>query len=165
MMASNPISRRTRPMPTPANDHASLGRRRFLKLAAGSAAAVGLAAVTRPGFASAEDGPPVVPVTIEELTIAGSAYAAGVLDGVALPSGDLVLAPGRRTGLYTSGVLRAKEPFTHAGLRWAATQPLAIDVSLRASSDGTTWTDWRTVHIEHNDKSATRETYASPVNV
>src|ERR1041385_3415583 len=90
-------------LPSPSNDHASLGRRRFLQLAAGSAAAVGLAAVTWPGLASAEDGPPVVPVTIEELTIAGSAFAAGVLDGVTFPAGDLVLAQGRRTGLYTSG--------------------------------------------------------------
>src|SRR5689334_5821238 len=107
-------------LPSSWNDHASLGRRRFLQLAAGSAAAVGLAAATRPRMASAEDGPPVVPVTIEELTIAGSAYAAGVLDGVTSPTGDLILAPGRRTGLYTSGVLRAKAPFTHVGLRWAA---------------------------------------------
>lgn len=152
-------------LPSSSNDHASLGRRRFLQLAAGSAAAVGLAAIPRPGQVSAEDGPPVVPVTIEELTIAGSAYAAGVLDGVTFPAGDLILAPGRRTGLYTSGVLRAKDPFTHVGLRWRATSPLAIDVSLRASSDGSTWTDWRTVHIEHNDKSVTKETFASPVNV
>jgi hypothetical protein len=143
----------------------SIDRRRFLQVAAGSMAAAGLAAVVRPGEAGAEDGPPVVPVTIEELVLAGSALGAGALEGVAFPSGDLMLAPGRRTGLYTSGVLRAKAPFTHAGLRWAATEPLAIDVSLRASNDGAAWTDWRTVHIEHNDKSATRETFATPVSV
>jgi hypothetical protein len=145
--------------------YASFDRRRFLQVAAGSAAAAGVVALARSGVVSAEDGTPVVPVTSEELTLAGSAFAGGVLDGVTLTAGDLALSPGRRTGLYTSWALRASQPFTHAGLRWTATQPLAVDVSVRASNDGTTWTDWRTVHIEHNDKSLLRQTFATPVNV
>src|SRR5215212_3150850 len=151
----------------PANEHAphNPSRRRFLQLAAGGAAAAGLAAVTRPGMASAEDGPPAIPVLIEEMVLAGSLFGGGVLDGVSLPGGDLTLTPGRRTGLYTSGVLRAKDPFTHIGLRWAAVLPLAVDISVRASSDGVTWTDWRTVRMEHHDKSVAKETFATPVNV
>lgn len=154
-------------MPASSNEHVPLGRRRFLQMAAGSAAAAGLSAVTGRGAASAEDGPPIVPVTSEEITqtVADMIFTGNVRDGVETTSGGLYLSPGRRTGLWTSRVLQARAPFTHVGLRWRSTERLAIDVSLRASSDARTWTDWRLVHIEHNDKSLLAQTYASPVNV
>ena len=89
----------------PSNEHAPLNasRRRFLQLAAGGAAAAGLAAVTGPGMASAEDGPPAIPVLIEEIVLAGSLFGGGVLDGVSLPGGDLTLSPGRTDGALYLG--------------------------------------------------------------
>ncbi len=63
------------------------------------------------------------------------------------PGGD---GPGLRqtSDGYMSPVTAAPTPFTHMLLRWDATVPTsaALEIEVRASSDGKTWTDWGEVH-------------------
>lgn len=51
-------------------------------------------------------------------------------------------------GGYLSPISRTDRPFTHMLLRWEAFVPVSatLTLDLRASLDGTTWTDWGEVH-------------------
>jgi hypothetical protein len=61
--------------------------------------------------------------------------------------GDVALAPDSTSGVYTSAVELMPIEFVAVGSAWQATTPAgtAIEIALRSSIDGTSWSDWTVV--------------------
>jgi len=77
-------------------------------------------------------------------------FQAGTLEGIQVTcedDGELRLAAGRTTGVFTSAVGLANFPFNAVGAHWAAEVPpgASLTVALRASPDGTAWSPWQEV--------------------
>src|SRR5438874_6651263 len=141
----------------------ALDRRRFLKLVRASAASAGLYSVA--GAVRAEAQTPPASPPIEEIPLTTEALAGGTFDGVEWSAAGVGLSAGRATGFYTSPVLAAKGPFTHIGTRWLADAPDALELQVRWSMSGASWSPWEPVRVETHGRAGAGQTYGVPVRV
>src|SRR4029079_11258076 len=81
------------------------------------------------------------------------------------PGSALARQAGRASGVYTSALLKADKPFTHVSARWLADAPDGLQLAVRASSDGQSWTNWQTLARETHTKTASGELFGVPVSV
>jgi N-acetylmuramoyl-L-alanine amidase len=109
-------------------------------------------------------------VLAEDIRHYASEFASGDLQGLAWSSssGQTVMrAASSSGGIYTSPIAQTSFPATHIGLHWLADAPAydQIRFELRTSSDGWTWSPWRTLYIEAEpNENPRRERFASLIS-
>lgn len=109
-------------------------------------------------------------VLAEDIRHYANEFASGDLQGLAWSSssGQTVMrAASSSGGIYTSPIVQTSFPATHIGLHWLADAPAydQIRFELRTSSDGWTWSPWKTLYIEAEPNENPRhERFASLVS-
>lgn len=141
-----------------------LGRRAFVRGLAGSAVALGLGRLPRPGATAAAraqvpaDGP--VQVRVGEVTHAGPDFRVGLAEGVRLPGagGDgWSIAAERVGGRFSSEPIPIDFACSHVGVHWQTDggSQRGLQVEMRSSRDGSVWSGWHRVQVEaHGTESA-----------
>jgi hypothetical protein len=131
-----------------------IGRRTFVARLAGSAVALGLAALGTPATTRIARAQPTplgpIPVRIAEVTQSGPDFRSGLAEGVALPGsgGSWALTAERGGGQFTSAPLQIEFPCSHVGAHWHLTGERSPLVDIRTSRDGERWSSWRRVLVE-----------------
>jgi hypothetical protein len=131
-----------------------IGRRTFVARLAGSAFALGLAALSTPnalGIARAQQptlGP--IAVRIAAVTQSGPDFRNGLAEGVRPPGsgGSWALTAERPGGQFTSEPLEIEFPCSHVGAHWRLSGERSPLVEIRTSRDGERWSSWRRVLVE-----------------
>ncbi len=141
-----------------------VGRRAFVRRLAGAAVAIGLGALAQRRETSIARAQPVaetpVQVRLGEVVQSGADFRAGLAEGVQLPraGGDgWSIAAERVGGRFTSEPLPIDFACSHVGVHWRTDggSQRGLQVELRSSRDGATWTSWRQVQAEAHGSERT----------
>jgi hypothetical protein len=104
---------------------------------------VALAVPAQPStFGQPSENPPA---PMADLVFIAEELIPAVTKGIGLFGEELTMAE-RESGSFTSRTVEAPIPFNAVVPQWTGTNPLAIELQMRTSLDGRTWSDWSHSH-------------------
>jgi hypothetical protein len=135
-----------------------ISRRQFVATVATASVAL-LAANGMPAAAAERDPSVPVSVRIGRIHHSGLDFRSGQGEGLSMPSFggvDGVLTSAEPMAQFISAPLKLDFSTSHAALHWEMEGELeGLDLALRFSRDGTTWSSWRKLQIEHHGRAPT----------